>query len=144
LKPDAAMTLPMELKPAMALYSTVSMVKTVADGESVSYGRTYKANGARKIATVSAGYADGVPRLLSNRGSVLIRGHRAPIVGRVCMDQFCVDVTNLEGVQMGDRVTIFGPGLSVDEVAAWADTINYEIICGISKRVPRIYTEATE
>lgn len=139
LTPDTSMALPADFRPVMSLYSTVSMVKTVADGESVSYGRTYRAEGERTIATVSAGYADGVPRLLSNRGSVLIRGKRAPIVGRVCMDQFCVDVTDIEGVKMGDTVTIFGPGLSVDEVAKAAETIHYEVVCGISKRVPRVY-----
>jgi alanine racemase len=88
-----------------------------------------------KIATVSAGYADGVPRLLSNRGSVIIKGKRAKIVGRVCMDQFCIDVTDIDDVKTGDRVTIFGEELSVNEVAEQAGTINYEIICGISKRV---------
>ncbi len=139
LTPDTGMELPADFRPVMSLYSTVSMVKTVAAGETVSYGRTYRAEGARTIATVSAGYADGVPRLLSNRGSVLIRGKRASIVGRVCMDQFCVDVTDIPDVKMGDTVTVFGPGLSVDEVAQAAETINYEIVCGISKRVPRVY-----
>lgn len=139
LTPSEDMALPADFQPVMSLYSTVSMVKTVADGESVSYGRTYKAQGMRKIATVSAGYADGVPRLLSNRGSVLICGQRASIVGRVCMDQFCVDVTDIEDVKMGDTVTVFGPGLPVDEVARAAETINYEVVCGISKRVPRVY-----
>ena len=139
LAPDTGMELPEGVKPVMSLYSTVSMVKTVAAGESVSYGRTYRADAERTIATVSAGYADGVPRLLSNCGSVLIHGKRAPIVGRVCMDQFAVDVTDIPDVKMGDTVTIFGPGLSVDEVARAAQTINYEIICGISKRVPRVY-----
>lgn len=143
LSPSGDMTLPADFQPVMALYSTVSMVKTVADGESVSYGRTYKAQGMRKIATVSAGYADGVPRLLSNKGSVLIHGKRASIVGRVCMDQFCVDVTDIEDVKMGDTVTVFGPGVSVDEVAQAAETINYEVVCGISKRVPRVYQETT-
>ena len=127
-------------QPVMSLYSAVSMVKTVEENEPVSYGRTYTTPCPRRIATVSAGYADGVPRLLSGRGCVLIHGQRAPIVGRVCMDQFCVDVTDIENVVRGDKVTIFGPGLPVEEVAAAAQTIHYEIICGISKRVPRIYT----
>ena len=139
LAPDAGMTLPEDFKPVMSLYSIVSMVKTIAGGDTVSYGRTYKAENPRIIATVSAGYADGVPRLLSNRGSVLIHGKQAKIVGRVCMDQFCVDVTDIENVKMGDTVTIFGAGLSAEEVAGAADTINYEIVCGISKRVPRVY-----
>lgn len=124
---------------AMSFYSVVSMVKRVEAGSSISYGRTYTASEPRVIATVSAGYADGVPRLLSNKGEVIIRGKRARIVGRVCMDQFCVDVTDIEGVSMGDRVTIFGEGLSADEVARHAETINYEIICGVSKRTKRIH-----
>ncbi len=128
-----------EFQPVMSLYSTVSLVKILRDGQSVNYGRTYIAPGDRKIATVSAGYGDGVPRLLSGQGHVLIRGRRAPIVGRVCMDQLCVDVTDIADVQMGDRVTVFGPGLPVDEVAAQAQTIAYEILCGITKRVRRVY-----
>ena len=139
LAPSEDMPLTEEFKPVMSLYSAVSLVKTVESGESVSYGRTYRAEGVRTIATVCAGYADGVPRRLSNRGYVLINGEKAPIVGRVCMDQLCVDVTGIENVKMGDRVTIFGDGLSVDTVAQLAGTINYEIVCGISKRVPRIY-----
>ena len=114
-------------------------MKTIETDTSISYGRTYKAPGVRTIATVSAGYADGVPRILSNQGYVLLHGKKAPIVGRICMDQFCVDVTDIENVKMGDTVTIFGPGLSVDEVAKFAQTINYEVVCGITKRVPRVY-----
>ena len=141
LAPDEAMVLPRDIRSVMSLYSTVSMVKTLEAGESVSYGRTYRANGQRRIATVCAGYADGVPRLLSNQGHVLIHGKKASIVGRVCMDQFCVDVTDIPEAKMGDRVTLFGAGLPVEELANWAQTINYEIVCGISKRVPRIYTD---
>ena len=141
LTPDVGMMLPEDFKPVMSLYSTVSQVKTISPGETVSYGRTYTADSPRKIATVSAGYADGVPRLLSNRGSVVIGGQKAPIVGRICMDQFCVDVTDIEDVKMGDKVTIFGEGLPVEEVAGIAQTINYEIVCGITKRVPRVYVK---
>ena len=139
LTPSDEVTLPESIKPVMSLYSVISMIKTVRQGETVSYGRTYQAPGTRRIATVAAGYADGVPRLLSNKGSVLICGKRAPIVGRVCMDQFCVDVTDIPEAAMGDVVTIFGAGLPVEEVAAAAQTINYEIVCGITKRVPRLY-----
>ncbi len=135
LSPSSAVELPLGMKPVMSLYSVVSMVKTLKSGSEISYGRTYTAEKPMKIATVSAGYADGVPRLLSNKGSVIVRGQRAKIVGRICMDQFCIDVTDIDGVETGDRVTIFGEELSVDEVAANANTINYEIICGISKRV---------
>ncbi len=127
------------LRPVMSLYSTVSQVKTIAPEESVSYGRSYVAAEPRRIATVCAGYGDGVPRLLSGKGHVLIHGQRAPIVGRVCMDHLCVDVTDIADVQTGDRVTLFGPGLPVEELAAQANTIHYEILCGIAKRVRRIY-----
>ena len=139
LAPSGEVALPEEIKPVMSMYSVVSMVKTVGAAQPVSYGRTYTAPDQRRIATVSAGYADGVPRLLSNKGCVLIRGKRAPIVGRVCMDQFCVDVTQIPDASMGDTVTIFGAGLPVEELAEGAQTINYEIVCGITKRVPRVY-----
>lgn len=131
-------------EPVMSLYSVVSEVKEIQPGETVSYGRTFCADRPTIIATVSAGYADGIPRSLSNRGQVSIRGKRAPIVGRICMDQFCADVTGIEGVRMGDAVTIFGKNLSVDEVARQAQTISYEIVCGISKRVPRIFISEEE
>ena len=135
LTPSDKMTLPEEIKPVMSFYSVVSQVMTVEKGSAVSYGRTYVTDGTRRIATVSAGYADGVPRVISNKGSVIIRGKRAKIVGRICMDQFCVDVTDIDDVKIGDKVTIFGGELSVDEIAEQAGTINYEIVCGISKRV---------
>ena len=117
------------------------MVKTLNKNETVNYGRTFKAKKSMKLATITAGYADGFPRLLSNRGYVLINGKKAPIVGRICMDQFCADVSNIEGVKEGDTVILFGKELPVENVAKWANTINYEIVCGLSKRVPRIYIE---
>ncbi len=141
IAPSGDVPLPAGFRPVMSLHSVVSMVKTVAPGETVSYGRTYRADSPRRIATVSAGYADGIPRLLSGKGHVLVHGQRAPIVGTVCMDQFCIDVTDIPGVTMGDYVTVFGQGLPVEEVALAAQTIPYEILCGISKRVPRLYTE---
>ena len=132
--------------PAMALRSHVSLVKTVAAGTSVSYGCTHVTNRETVIATVMAGYADGVPRALSNRGEVLIRGCRAPILGRVCMDQFMVDVSHIPGVKAGDVVTIFGrdgdAAITADEVAEAAGTIGYELVCGITARVPRVYLQA--
>ncbi len=139
LSPDKNMKIPSGFRPAMKLVSVVSEVKTVEADTPISYGKTYITDRKRKIATVTAGYADGVPRLLSGKGEVLIRGRRAKITGRVCMDQFCIDVTDIDGVSMGDKVTIFGDTISVDEVAEHAQTINYEIICGISKRVPKVY-----
>ncbi len=135
LSPSKDVPLPSGMKPVMSLYSVVSMVKRIEGGTEISYGRTFKAEKNMIIATVSAGYADGVPRALSNKGEVVINGKRAKIVGRICMDQFCIDVTDIEDVKIGDRVEIFGENISVDEVADISDTINYEIVCGISKRV---------
>ncbi|MBQ4120103.1 MAG: alanine racemase [Clostridia bacterium] len=127
-----------DLVPVMTVKSIVSMVKEINKGDFISYGRTFKADKNMRIATVAVGYADGYPRSLSNKGYVLINGKKAKIVGRVCMDQMCVDVTDIPEVQMGDEVILFGKKLSVDVIAGLCDTINYEIVCGISKRVPRI------
>ena len=131
------------VKPAMALRSHVSLVKHLPAGIPVSYGCTYVTEKDSIIATVMAGYADGVPRLLSGCGEVIIRGTKAPIVGRVCMDQFMVDVTHIPGVCAGDTVTIFGTDgeatITADEVAEKAQTIGYELICGIAPRIPRVY-----
>ena len=136
------------VKPAMSLRSHVSFVKPLPAGTPVSYGCTYVTEKDSVIATVMAGYADGVPRLLSNRGEVIIRGVKAPIVGRVCMDQFMVDVTHIPGVSPGDTVTIFGTDgnvtITADEVAAKAQTIGYELVCGIAPRVPRVYMKNGE
>ena len=131
------------VKSAMALRSHVSFVKNLPAGTPISYGCTYCPEKDAVIATVMAGYADGVPRLLSNCGEVIIRGVKAPIVGRVCMDQFMVDVTRIPGVCAGDVVTIFGAdgeaAITADEVAEKAGTIGYELVCGITPRVPRVY-----
>ena len=139
------------LRPTMTLKSVVEFVKDLLPGESVSYGRTYTANTPRKVATVCVGYADGYPRALSgsngnpNAGVMSIRGKPAPIIGRVCMDQTLVDVTDIPDVKMNDEVTVFGPenaaigADTADSIAAKTGTINYEIICGISRRVPRVY-----
>ena len=138
LSPNPELELKADLKPVMSLKTVVTMVKEIDCGDTVSYGRTFKAEKKMKIATLAAGYADGYPRFLSNKGYVLINGQRANIVGRVCMDQMCVDVTDLENVSQGDEVLLFGKDLSVDTLAKIGDTINYEIVCGVSKRVPRI------
>ena len=134
--------------PAMSLRSHVSLVKTVPAGTAVSYGCTYVTEKDTVVATVMAGYADGVPRLLSGCGEVLIRGCKAPILGRICMDQFMVDVTHIPGVKTGDVVTIFGADgeeeITADEVAAKARTIGYELVCGIAPRVPRVYLKNGE
>ena len=139
LPPSGDIKLPEGMKPVMSLHAVISMIKTIERDETLSYGRTYKAVSQRRIATIPAGYADGIPRLLSNKGYVIIKGKKAPITGRVCMDQFCVDITDIEDVRIGDEVIIFGSENSVNEIAEIAQTINYEIICGISKRIPRFY-----
>ncbi len=132
-----------DLKPAMALKSHVSNLRRLEAGVPVSYGCTFVTKRESIIATIQAGYADGVPRSLSNNCEVIIRGKRAPIAGRVCMDQTMIDVTDVPGVKVGDTATIFGTDgdetITADDVASAAHTIGYEIICGISKRVPRVY-----
>ena len=138
LSPSSSLTLKEDLIPVLTLKSVVSLVKEISAGDTVSYGRTFKCEKPMKIATVTAGYADGYPRILSNQGYVYINGHRADIVGRVCMDQMCVDVTDIPDVKMGDEVLLFGKELKVDVLADLCGTINYEIICGISPRVPRV------
>ncbi len=130
-------------KPVMSMKTRVVQVKTLPAGVSISYGCTYTTGKETRVATLCAGYADGVTRVLSNNGEVLIRGKRAKIIGRVCMDQFMVDVTDIPEVEAGDTATIFGTDgaetISVDEIAKKANTINYEIICNINSRVTRVY-----
>lgn len=142
LYPDPAVPLPFEPEPVMELRSTVSQVKTVYAGESISYGRTFTADREMRVATVTCGYADGWPRALSNKGEVLLHGKRARIVGRVCMDQFMIDVTDIPEAAPQDTVTLIGTDgserITADDVAALAGTIGYEITCGISARVPRV------
>ncbi len=138
LSPSSAEELKRDFIPVMTLKSVVSMVKTINKGDTVSYGRTYTAEKDVKIATVSAGYADGYPRNLSGKAYVLIHGKKAPVLGRICMDQLSVDVSDIPDVKMGDEVILFGKELSVDSLAELCGTINYEIVCGISPRVPRI------
>lgn len=137
LTPSADIEPTLNLKPVMSFKSTISMVKTLDKDQTVSYGRTYKAKNPIKIATISVGYADGMPRILSGKGRVLVKGKEAAIVGRVCMDQMCIDVTDIADVKEGDIVTLFGEGLPVERLAKEAETINYEIVCGLSKRVQR-------
>jgi alanine racemase len=133
-----------ELKPVMRLKSVVAMLKWVDPGTSISYGRHYTAQERRLIASVPIGYADGYCRALTNRGEALIRGKRARVAGTVCMDWIMLDVTGIEGVAVGDEVTLLGPDpkgdcITAEELAGAAGTIPYEIFCGISKRVPRVY-----
>lgn len=138
LYPDPAKPLPFEPKPVMTLKAVVSQVKEIEEGTAVSYGRTFVSGRKMKLATVTAGYADGYPRALSNKGEVIIGGRRCKICGRVCMDQFMCDVTDLPDVKAGDEVILMNAELSADHIAELAGTIGYEITCGITSRVPRV------
>ena len=132
------------LYPAMSLYSHITFIKTVKKGTGISYGHTFVTDKETKVATIPVGYADGLPRSLSGKGCVLINNVRCPILGRVCMDQLMVDVTEVDNVSVGDKVTVIGDDLTVDEVSCLAGSFNYEFICGISRRVPRVYTYNNE
>lgn len=131
------------LRPAMEWKSHVAYVKEVPEGTAISYGGTYVTNETARVATIPVGYADGYPRSLSNKGWVLIHGKKAPILGRVCMDQFMVDVTGIEDVSQGDEVTLMGADhgayLSVYELAELSGRFPYEFVCDVGKRVPRVY-----
>lgn len=131
------------LTPVMSLHSQVTFLKDMPRGAAVGYGSTWRASEPTRIATLPIGYDDGLPWRLGNRAEVLVRGKRAPLIGRVSMDYTTIDVGNIPGVQVGDRVTLFGTQgaetISVEEVAENAGTIPYEITCGISRRVARVY-----
>lgn len=133
------------LKTALSLYSTIVYLKEVDEGTTVSYGGKFVADKKMKIATIPVGYGDGYPRSLSGKGYVLIRGQKAPILGRVCMDQFMVDVSHIEDVKMGDKVTLIGKDkeevITVEELGEIADKFNYEFVCGLSKRIPRTFVK---
>ncbi|MCR5390630.1 MAG: alanine racemase [Lachnospiraceae bacterium] len=133
-----------DLKPAMEIKSAVIYIKDIEKGTPVSYGGTYVAEKTTRVATVSIGYADGFPRSLSNKGIVLINGKRYHVIGRVCMDQLMVDIEMNDEISVGDVVTIVGRDgdeeITMDEFAALSDRINYEAVCDIGKRVPRVYT----
>ncbi len=133
-----------QLVPVLSLRSVVSHVKTVLPGATVSYGREFTAQKEMQVATIPIGYADGYPRSLSPGGAqVLIHGKRCPVLGRICMDQLMADVTHLGQVKVGDTVTLIGRDgeewVSADELAAWEHSINYEVVCALSRRVPRVY-----
>ena len=131
------------LQAALSLFTHVAYVKEVPAGRAISYGGTYVTKEPRKIATIPVGYGDGYPRSLSNQGYVLIHGKRAPIIGRVCMDQFMVDVTEIEAVRFGDKAVLVGEDggerITVEELSDLSDRFNYEFICSFGKRVPREY-----
>ena len=135
-----------DLKPVLSLHTTIVQLRNIPQGGTVSYNGTFVATRPTRIAVLPIGYADGYSRQLSHRGSVLIRGRRAPIIGLVCMDMIMVDVTDITQLQVGETVTLIGQqgGESIwaDEVAGWIDTIPYEVLCGIGSRVPRLYESA--
>ena len=134
----------MRLVPAMELKSHIAYIKQVPEGVPVSYGGTYITQRPTRIATIPVGYGDGYPRSLSGKGYVLIGGHRAPVLGRVCMDQFMVDVTDLEAEEL-QEVTLMGEDhgtvLGVDTLSRISGRFPYEFVCDIGRRVPRVYVE---
>jgi alanine racemase len=133
----------LKLKPVMSLKASIIHVKTLPKGESISYGRTYITDKESCIATVPIGYADGYTRLLSGKGKVIVNGKYAPVIGRICMDQCMIDVTGIDGIKQGDEVILMGESeelsITADDLAQAIGSINYEIICMISKRVPRVF-----
>ena len=133
------------LRPALQWLSRVTHVKTLPAGREISYGGTYVTKSDTVVATIPVGYADGYRRNLSGKFYVLIRGQKAPILGRICMDQMMVDVTHIPGAAVGDQVTLVGSDggetIAMEEISAQADSFNYEFVCGISRRVPRQYVQ---
>ncbi|MFC3040468.1 alanine racemase [Virgibacillus xinjiangensis] len=148
LYPEEHMREKIRLQQAMSLKTKPVLVKTVRSGEPISYGCTYQPEQDAQIATIPIGYADGFSRLLSNRGDVTVRGKRAPIVGRICMDQSMIDITGVDNVSQDSVVTLFGEKeegyVPLAEVADLMGTIHYETVCLIGKRVPRIYIKNSE
>ncbi len=143
LYPSDEMNKDYKLYPAFEFKSSISFVKNVKKGFSVSYGSTYVTDKDMKIATVPVGYGDGYPRYLSNNGEVLVQGTRCKILGRVCMDQFMIDVSHLENAKIGDEVTLIGTDgnetITIDDVSNPEYRFNYEFCCLITPRVPRVY-----
>jgi alanine racemase len=138
IEPDAEDVL--RLEPVATLRSTIAQIKEVRRGESVSYNRRGLVNRDSKIATVRIGYADGYSRRFSNGvGKMWVRGRLVPVIGTVCMDMTMIDVTDVDGAEVGDDVIIFGKELPVQEVAKWEGTIPYEIMTSVSQRVKRVY-----
>ena len=133
------------LKPALSLISHVAFVKTVEPGTAISYGGTFVAQKKMRVATIPVGYGDGYPRSLSSKGEILIHGKRARILGRICMDQFMVDVTDIPGTKFMDQAVLVGRDgdeeVSVDELARLSGRFNYEFVCCLGKRIPRVYVK---
>ncbi|WP_080145641.1 alanine racemase [Marinilactibacillus piezotolerans] len=144
--PDPKMQSYVDLKPVMTLKTHASYIKNISAGDTVGYGRTFKAAKSTKIATIPLGYADGIPRQLSNQWALFINGHKAPVAGRICMDQIMLDVTEIESLTEEDELIFFGdPAKGYPSLYKMADITNgfhYELLCGIGKRIPRIYFSA--
>lgn len=140
--PDPVLPRTLDLRPAMTLKARVVQVRDVEPGRTVSYGRTYEISHPMREAVLSIGYADGYLRTGSNRVQVSVGGHKAPVLGRICMDMCMIEVPEGVSIMRGDEVTIFGDGpVTADDIAAAAGTISYEVLCAVSARVPRIYME---
>ncbi|MEE3333080.1 MAG: alanine racemase [Ruminococcus sp.] len=143
LAPSPELSGRLEIKPCMTMKTVIAHIKPLSKGATVSYGRTFTADKDMRIATVPVGYADGFIRSYAKDGYMIVNGRRADIVGRICMDQTMIDVTDIDDVKIGDEVVVFGSGeygeRTADDLAACADTINYEVVCTVSKRVPRVY-----
>jgi alanine racemase len=143
LAPSPELSGRLEIKPCMTMKTVIAHIKPLSKGATVSYGRTFTAEKDMRIATVPVGYADGFIRSYAKDGYMIVNGRRADIVGRICMDQTMIDVTDIDDVKIGDEVVVFGSGeygeRTADDLAACADTINYEVVCTVSKRVPRVY-----
>lgn len=136
------------LRAAMSLYSHIVYCKTIHAGQSVSYGGLFTAQKDTRVATIPVGYGDGYPRSLSGKGYVLVRGKKAPILGRVCMDQFMVDISEIPGVMEGDKVTLLGVDgterITAEELGELSGRFNYEFVCDLGKRIPRVYRQHGE
>ncbi len=136
------------LRPALSLKSCIVFLKELEQGRAVSYGATYETSGNQRIATIPVGYGDGYPRSLSNRGYVLVHGRRAPICGRICMDQFMVDVTDIPEAAEGDTVTLVGTDgaetITMEGIGELSGRFNYEFACDLGKRIPRVYKKGGE
>ena len=143
--PSQKMTKRVKVNPVMSLKSRIIQIKEVSKGESVGYGRTFFTKRRTKIGTIPLGYADGYPWQLSNRGKVLVNGKRVPVIGRVCMDAFMVDLTGLPNVKIGEEVVLLGrqgkEKIEAHQIAKWANSFSYEIVSRMGKRLPRVYLE---
>ncbi len=143
LAPSPKLKDKMDLQPVMTIKSVVAQVKTIDAGTPVSYGGTFVADKKMTVATVPIGYADGYTRSLGSRAYMVVKGRKAPVIGRVCMDQLMLDISGIDGVHSGDEVTVIGDGtngsMTFDDIAAMTGTINYEVVCLVGKRVPRVY-----